>query len=86
MDLIGIHDRIATEAVTREEGRVAKHTGDGILASLIGSRGRCGPSGMAKPLEADPPNDPGAGWRRRQELHLTTGRLTSTLGVLPPRG
>ena len=30
MELIGIHDRIATEAVTREEGRVVKHTGDGI--------------------------------------------------------
>lgn len=86
MDLIGIHDRIATEAVTREEGRVAKHTGDGILASFDRIEGTLRTEWNGKPLEADPPNDPGAGWRRRQELHLTTGRLTSTPGVLPPRG
>ena len=32
MEIIGVHDRIVTEAVTDEGGRVVKHTGDGILA------------------------------------------------------
>jgi class 3 adenylate cyclase len=32
MELLGIHDRIVAEAVTREGGRVVKHTGDGILS------------------------------------------------------
>jgi class 3 adenylate cyclase len=34
MELLGVHDRIATGAVTREGGEVVKHTGDGILASF----------------------------------------------------
>jgi class 3 adenylate cyclase len=34
VELLGIHDRVAAEAVTGEGGRVVKHTGDGILASF----------------------------------------------------
>ena len=34
VELVGIHDRVAAEAVARGGGRVVKHTGDGILASF----------------------------------------------------
>jgi class 3 adenylate cyclase len=39
VELLGIHDRIADEAVTGEGGRVVKHTGDGILASFADVHG-----------------------------------------------
>jgi class 3 adenylate cyclase len=39
VELLGIHDRVAAEAVTAEGGRVVKHTGDGILASFADVHG-----------------------------------------------
>jgi class 3 adenylate cyclase len=39
VELLGIHDRVAAEAVTEEGGRVVKHTGDGVLASFADVHG-----------------------------------------------